>query len=84
MGYIYLIHFEEPYYHARHYIGWAKTLKKRIADHRAGRGSRLMQIINEANIDWVVAMHRKGSRKDERALKNKKHASRFCPKCKKK
>jgi predicted GIY-YIG superfamily endonuclease len=40
MAIIYLLHFERSYRHARHYLGWTENLEQRLAQHRAGRGSR--------------------------------------------
>ena len=35
---VYLIHFDVPYAHARHYTGWtASDLQGRLAEHAAGR-----------------------------------------------
>lgn len=52
VGHIYLIHFEQPYRHARHYLGYADHLAARIAHHRNGSGARLLQVVNEASIEW--------------------------------
>lgn len=80
---VYLIHFATPLKHARHYIGYTSHgLKERIERHRAGQGARLMQVITEAGIEWdVVKTWPKGTRADERRLKNQKHAWKHCPVC---
>jgi len=78
---IYLLHFQKPYKHARHYIGYTDDLKTRLARHRAGNGARLIQVINQAGIDWRLVRLWKGSRTDERRLKNIKNAPRLCPIC---
>jgi predicted GIY-YIG superfamily endonuclease len=39
---VYLIHFERPFRHSAHYLGYTNTLIARIAQHRAGQGARLM------------------------------------------
>lgn len=82
---VYLLHFNRAYKHARHYIGFAQSshsLTIRLEHHRNGTGARLMQVVREAGIDWQVARTwPDGTRTDERALKNKKHTSRFCPIC---
>jgi predicted GIY-YIG superfamily endonuclease len=83
MGCVYLLHFARPYKHAQHYIGWAENLDKRIAHHRAGTGARLMQILKEQGIDFVVAKIWEDKDKNfERSLKNQNGAKRFCPCCK--
>jgi hypothetical protein len=37
---VYLLHFDTPYRHARHYLEYAADLDVRLAQHRAGRGAR--------------------------------------------
>ena len=37
-GTVYLMHFSEPFGHARHYIGWAEDLQRRLAQDRARQG----------------------------------------------
>lgn len=83
-GTIYLLHFERPYRHARHYIGWTKKncLNARLDHHRAGSGSRLMAAVSAAGITFTIARLWTGTRNDERALKRKKNApARLCPIC---
>lgn len=86
---VYLIHFDKPIGNpdnrrgqAQHYIGFAKRLKARIAEHRAGNGSRIMQVVNEQGIGWrVVRTWSHGTRGMERKLKNQHNAWRLCPVC---
>lgn len=79
---VYLIHFRTPYKHARHYIGSCCDLAARVADHRASRGARLIEVINEAGISWEVARTWiKCGRRFERQLKRRKAAPRLCPVC---
>ena len=54
-GIVYLIHFDRPYRHARHYIGWTSDLDARLATHRSGCGSPLIRAAQEAGIRWQVA-----------------------------
>jgi predicted GIY-YIG superfamily endonuclease len=81
MATVYLIHFEQPYQHAKHYLGFTTDLDARIADHRAGVGSRLLQVVNDAGIGWQVARTWTGNRKFERQLKRRKEAPALCPVC---
>lgn len=81
-GTIYLIHFAEPYRHARHYTGWASDLDRRLSGHRSGSGARLMTVITAAGIDWRLARTWDGTRARERQLKRQGGASRHCPLCK--
>lgn len=81
-GTIYLLHFDSPFGHARHYTGWAKDLEARIAEHRAGRGSNLIKHVLAAGIDFVLATTLTGDRNRERQLKNRGGAAKWCPVCK--
>lgn len=82
---VYLLHFQRPYRHAQHYIGFVESLDAlddRIARHRAGRGARLVEVIVAAGIEFEVARtwpH--GDRTLERRLKNRKSARKICPIC---
>jgi predicted GIY-YIG superfamily endonuclease len=78
---VYLIHFNEPYWHARHYMGYSSNLDQRITDHLCGMGSRLMEVVTEAGIEWKVARTWSGDRRLERKLKNRKNAPALCPIC---
>jgi len=79
-GLIYLIHFDTPLAHAKHYTGWTTDLTVRIAEHVAGRGARLMQVIEERGITWQLAKVVEGTRRNERSRKGT-GASRWCPLC---
>ncbi|MFE0152836.1 hypothetical protein ACFWY5_37230 [Nonomuraea sp. NPDC059007] len=81
-GTVYLLHFERPYKHARHYIGWtAGDLNHRLRQHRNGSGARLIQVITANGIGFVVARLWDGGRNLERSLKRRGGASRCCPLC---
>ena len=80
-GTIYLLHFEQPYKHARHYTGWAIDLDSRLALHSAGRGARLLEVVAAAGIGWLLAATWQGDRHAERKLKDRHGASRYCPIC---
>lgn len=88
---VYLIHFERPYHHARHYLGFTTSLEKRLDQHRFGKaGSHLMRVINEAGIGFACVRTwerdpwsgEDASRTLERRLKNQKMSPRLCPVCK--
>jgi predicted GIY-YIG superfamily endonuclease len=81
IGVVYLVHFTEPYRHARHYTGWTAYLESRLAEHQAGRGARLLQVITQAGIEWTLARTWQGTRERERQLKRQGGASRRCPIC---
>jgi hypothetical protein len=87
-GEIYVIHMQEPFYHARHYVGFAEynidgssSLAERIQEHRHGKGSRLLSAVNKAGIAWDVVMVVSGNMLTERFLHKRKHTSEFCPVC---
>lgn len=81
-GTIYLLHFETPYAHARHYTGWTpRMLDERLADHASGQGARLTAVVLAAGIGWTLARTWAGSRARERQLKRQGGASRRCPIC---
>lgn len=84
---IYLLHFEPPYKHARHYIGFTEDedLDSRLNRHMKGQGSRLVKVAIAAGCDVLLARFwPAGTRTEERKLKNQKNAPRLCPKCNRK
>lgn len=93
MGYVYLIHFDEPYRHARHYCGYtSKSMKQRMLTHKAGGGARLMAAVTRAGIGWSLVRYWRGNQRDELRFKQRNpkavHRSgaahgleRYCPLC---
>ena len=82
-GGCYLLHFDRPYRHAAHYTGWSIDIVERIRRHREGNGARLVEVVTQAGIDFVVARVWIGAdRVKERRLKRSGGASRYCPVCK--
>lgn len=80
LGTVYVIHFEHPLHHARHYVGWTDSFDRRMKDHRSGRGSSLMAAVSKI-MDWQVVLTFPGTRNDERAFKNRKNTPEMCPIC---
>lgn len=82
-GTVYLLHFDRPYKHAAHYIGWARPgrLAARLQEHADGGGARLTQVVAAAGIGWQLARTWPGSRRRERQIKKQGGASRCCPVC---
>lgn len=86
---VYLLHFDKPYRHAKHYVGYTalETLEQRLQRHRDGRGARLLAVCAEQGIDfrpvrtWSFGSA-EAARKKERSLKTSGGASRYCPTCK--
>jgi predicted GIY-YIG superfamily endonuclease len=81
MGTVYLIHFDAPYKHARHYIGWTEDLSGRLRAHAGGNGARLITVVNQAGIGWELARTWEGTRARERQIKNQGGAAGVCPVC---
>ncbi len=76
----YLLHFDNPFKHARHYLGSAVQLERRLADHRNGTGARLMFWVARAGISRQLARTWRGGRQPERQLKAQGGGhSRHCP-----
>jgi len=80
---VYLLHFTEPYKHARHYVGVATHVQRRLQHHRTGSGARLLAAVAAAGIDFVVARTWRGGRKLERKIKRNEFGSTrlLCPVC---
>jgi predicted GIY-YIG superfamily endonuclease len=79
---VYLLHFVQPYVHARHYIGHSPEVQARVNAHLHGRGARLTQVVHDAGIGMIwVRTWEDGDRKLERKLKNWHNGSKFCPIC---
>jgi hypothetical protein len=82
---IYLVHFQRPFKHAKHYLGFTDlTLTARFARHcsnaKKRRGSALMNAIIQAGIKFKVVRTWEGDRTRERQLKTNGHSVR-CPIC---
>jgi|SRR5579875_1840578 len=82
LGLIYLLHFERPYHHARHYLGWTEgALETRLDRHMLGNGARLVSVVTEAGIGMELARLWSGARDLERQLKRRKNSPKLCPIC---
>lgn len=82
IGTVYLLHFDAPLGHAKHYTGWSANLTARLAEHAAGHGARLTEVVTAAGIGWTLARTwPNATRTDERRLKNQGGAARRCPLC---
>jgi predicted GIY-YIG superfamily endonuclease len=81
LGICYMLHFSQPYRHARHYVGWTADLLDRLDAHAAGHGARLIAVITHAGIGFTLVRICEGTRRTERAIKNAGGAPRYCPFC---
>jgi predicted GIY-YIG superfamily endonuclease len=82
---VYLIHFDKPYHHACHYLGFseAESPEARLERHRSGDGAKLLRALNLAGIGYkIVRTWPEGDRNFERSLKNQNNIKRHCPMCK--
>ncbi len=79
---MYLLHFDKPYHHAKHYLGIAKNgIERRVAEHLAGQGANLTRILKLNGIGFVVAKTWLDvPKKSEMKLKGR-GLSEYCPIC---
>ncbi|MCC6170046.1 MAG: endonuclease [Caldilineaceae bacterium] len=79
---LYLLHFEPPLRHARHYLGYTADSRRRLQQHLSGHGSPLVRAALAAGCTvTLVRTWPNGTRTLERKLKNRKHGPRLCPIC---
>lgn len=80
-GTCYLLHFDRPFKHARHYLGWTVDLQRRMDKHLSGTGARLVEIITEEGIGFTLARTwLQATLRDEKRLKNRQR-KKLCPLC---
>jgi predicted GIY-YIG superfamily endonuclease len=80
-GICYMLCFDRPYQHARHYVGWSEDVLDRLDQHAKGHGARLVEVITQAGIGFTLVRVREGTRTTERAIKNAGGSVRYCPAC---
>ena len=90
-SWLYLLHFDRPLVggkkSSRHYLGAARDLDARIAQHRAGTSrAKIMRALYGAGISFEVARvwQFKGPRTAfhaEAEIKRQHNHRRFCPMC---
>lgn len=86
----YLLHFNRPFGHARHYLGITQNLAWRLRRHSKGTGAVLLRHVKAAGIRWQVS--REWFEEDkpegltwrefELRLKARGGHAKLCPKCK--
>lgn len=53
---VYLLCFaDNPVAHAKHYLGYADDVSRRVAEHRNGTGSKLTRALIDAGGDFIVS-----------------------------
>jgi hypothetical protein len=82
MGSVYLLHFDKPVRHARHYRGWAADLEARLRHHAQGTGAKLTALAVRLGIGWELALVVPGDKNLERDWHNIGGAAKMCPICK--
>ena len=60
---------------------WTRDVKRRLAEHGAGRGARLLAVVQEAGIGWQLARMWPGGPARERQIKAQGGHARQCPLC---
>lgn len=84
-GYLYILHFDEPLHHAKHYSGSTKNLRQRLVAHASGAGSKLTKWLADHGLNWrlgaVATAPGNKLRAIERELKARKNACDFCAIC---
>lgn len=79
---VYLIHFDTPLKHAKHYLGYSKNnVRERVQKHRTGKGARLMDAVTRQAITWHVSRTWDGDYELESMLKRQHNARDLCPTC---
>lgn len=82
MSFVYLLHFDQPYKHARHYVGYADDLARRLQHHADGTGANLMKVLKDNGIGFTLArVWEDGTRTRERQIKNAGGGAKYCPIC---
>ena len=86
----YLLHFNKPYRHARHYLGITTNLAWRLRRHSKGTGARLLRAVKADGVKWRIAREWEEAdkpedltwREFEKRLKARGGHARLCPICK--
>lgn len=86
---VYIIHFEKPFHHAKHYIGMTgEGLLERFKRHKQGGGAKITSAVVKAGIKLRCLMKigefetAGEARQFEIRLKKRKESKRFCSICK--
>ena len=82
-GTVYLIHFDPPFKHAQHYLGWTgdeEGVEARMTRHALGRGAVLVRHALDAGCSGVVVKTWPGTIWTERRMKGRSLRP-LCPIC---
>lgn len=79
---VYLLHFDTPYHHAQHYVGYSDDIARRYIEHCTGRGAALTNAAREAGVTFRIVRTWVGKGYTfERKLHNYRHNRIICPVC---
>jgi len=81
---VYILHFNEKFYHAQHYVGCTENMQRRTREHLHCYpcGSNLVRAVIKKGIEVVVAkVYPDGDRALEKKIKATKNTSKLCPIC---
>lgn len=84
---LYLLHFDPPFRHARHYLGFSEgdsagQVSVRVNRHIAGNGAKLTKHAVESGCELIHVLTMPGGRNEERRIKKSHNVPRLCPLCK--
>lgn len=79
---VYVLHFDPPFKHACHYIGFTDSLDTRFETHTNGQGSPLVKAaIAAGSVITVAHVFEGADRTFERKIKNRRDVCKWCPSC---
>lgn len=85
--FLYLLHFRQARYHAKHYLGSSLTLLNRLTAHANGTAAALTAALYKDRQEWVLAALfiprdlTESIRKLEQVAKRRKNSCDYCPLC---
>ncbi len=82
-GFVYILHFDEKYKGAQHYLGATTNLDRRLGEHRSGRGNGLIKAVLDTGtpITLTNVIDNDDVFKLEKQIKKSKNNKRMCPVC---
>jgi len=83
---VYLLHMDQPHYHAQHYLGWSKDVDTRLMHHWQCAGctwcANFPHKMRSLGHVWELARVWPNVPKEyERTLKNRHNGRKLCPIC---
>lgn len=78
---VYLLHFDEPYKHAGHYIGLSDNVLRRKREHDNGYGAALTKAAVASGIPLKLARVWTGNKYLENLLQSWHGGAQLCPIC---